>query len=258
MQRFEPLFKKYLNLIKSGKINFQDKEMKRFVLCFNGNIAVKKALKKDYQNTSAKKEAIKNFNFVKETYGQADSDEIRADLYTAFFTLVKRYKKMGRNFCGYLYNAYCYEVYRLIKKYIKDPTNIIYRKAEYEDIMQTYNETIIDECFEDRIYEDNMGLPDVSWISGESCSELFGMLEPFDRKLLIKYYLEDYNDRQMAEELGMHANTVNQQRRKAVLKLADALGISKEDIKHNRKSGKKALFAMLHQPKPKFSDAMIS
>ena len=109
--------------------------------------------------------------------------------------------------------------------------------------MQSVTEKVIEEdCFTDKIYENNVGIPDMTWISGQNCSELFQSLAPLDRKLLIKYYMEDYNDRQIAEEFGMHINTVNQKRRQAVVKLANILGISEEEIKRNRKSGKKALF----------------
>jgi DNA-directed RNA polymerase specialized sigma24 family protein len=58
--------------------------------------------------------------------------------------------------------------------------------------------------------------------------------------VLIKYYLEDWNDRQIAESLGAHINTVNQKRRDAVELLCEELGMNKDNIKRSRKSGKKA------------------
>ena len=88
-----------------------------------------------------------------------------------------------------------------------------------------------------------MGIPDLTWINGTSCSDIFQELEPLERKLLIKYYLEDYNDKQIAEEFSMHINTVNQKRRRAVIKLAQLMGVDEKKIKRSRKSGKQA---MLH------------
>ena len=55
--------------------------------------------------------------------------------------------------------------------------------------------------------------------------------------------MEDYNDRQIAELYAMHINTVNQKRRKAVIKLANTLGVDVSKIKRNRKSGRDALLA---------------
>ena len=69
--------------------------------------------------------------------------------------------------------------------------------------------------FEDKLFENEIGIPDISWVSGLGCSELFEQLTPLERKLLVKYYLEDYNDRQVAEGMGMHINTVNARRRSA-------------------------------------------
>jgi DNA-directed RNA polymerase specialized sigma24 family protein len=99
----------------------------------------------------------------------------------------------------------------------------------------------IDKSYEDNYYEDNTGIPDLSWISGQNCSDMFSELSIIDRKILIKYYLEEWNDRQISEEFGIHINTVNQKRRLAVQKVATSVGINIEDIKRNRRSGRRAV-----------------
>ena len=242
IQKFMPLFKKYFVLIKTGQIDFEDSEMKRFVLSFIGDPSLKTALKRDKQNAKFRHPILQKFNFVTETYGQLSEEDIMTDLQMLFLTLVKRYKQMGKNFCAYVYNAYCYEVSRHVKKFIKEPANIQYKNIEYEDYMQTAKDNVVEEAtLQDMTYENEMGIPDISWITGENCSEIFASLSPLERKLIIKYYLEDYNDRQIAEEFGMHINTVNQKRRRAVLALARANQIDEKSIKRNRKSGKKAM-----------------
>ena len=156
--------------------------------------------------------------------------------------LAKRYKNVGKNFCAYIYNVYCYEVSRHIKKVIKDPSSAHYRNVPYEEYAQACDVFKVEEyLLEDKIYEGITGMPDLSWINGTNCSDIFSMLSPLERKMLIKYYLEDYNDRQIAEEFGMHINTVNQKRRKAVLRLAQGNGIAASKIKRSRNSGKQAM-----------------
>ena len=145
---------------------------------------------------------------------------------------------MGKNFCAYIANAYGFEVSRHIKKFIKNPANIAYKNGEYEDYMQFCKDEIVENCFEDKIYENNLGIPDITWIMGTNCSDVFEVLTPFERKIILRYYLEDYNDRQIAEEFGLHINTCNQKRRQAVIKLAHTLGMSEKDIQRNRNSGK--------------------
>jgi len=241
LDKFKPLFNKYLALVRTGQIDFADPEMKRFVASFMGSPELKAALKRTRTTSKFCYPIHKAFNFVVETYGKLDPGEIMIDLQMLFLVLAKRYRQMGKNFCAYLYNAYGFEVSRHIKKFTKNPANIQYRKVTYEDYMQTYSERAVESCFEDKIYENSEGIPDITWISGESCSDLFQCLSTEERKLVIKYYMEEFNDRQIAEMFGMHINTVNQKRRKAVIKLAQVAGVDATKIRRIRKSGKKAL-----------------
>lgn len=244
IKKFYPLFKKYLVLLKTGQIDFNDTEMKMFVASFIDEDSLKKALRRRKQRTLFRQQIYQRFNFIKETYGSLPEDEIKIDIEMIFLEMAKRYKVMGRSFCGYLYNSFRYEVSRHIKKFTRNPLNIHYRNCEYEDYMKSTNDeeaSFEEDCLEDKFYENSVGIPDLSWISGTNCSDIFQCLTPLERKLLVKYYMEEWNDRQIAEEFSIHINTCNQKRRQAVAKLAAALGIHEEDIKRNRKSGKKAV-----------------
>ncbi|WP_025115958.1 RNA polymerase sigma factor [Lysinibacillus fusiformis] len=238
--KFNPLFKKYIILLKTGQINFKDQEMKQFVYSFLDDNKLKAELKKHKQKSEVKKEIYDRFNFIKETYGFLDEEEILIDLQVIFMTVARRYQQMGRSFCGYLYNCFRYEVYRHIKKFLKNPINIPYRHTQFEDYMKFIEEPSFEENYEDHFYEDNLGIPDLNWIQGETCSDNFKGLSVQERKIVVKYYLEDWNDRQISEEFGIHINTVNQKRRCATMKIAKELGLEVSEIKRNRKSGKKA------------------
>ena len=241
LHRFEPLFKKYFTLIRTGHIDFSDKEMKRFVYGFIGDPTLKAALKRQYATSEFCASISKAFNFVVETYAKLEDIDIITDLHMCFFILAKRYKQIGKNFCAYLYNVYNYEVSRHIKKYIKNPANIPYRQMEYEDYMQVYHEHDYENCLEDKFFEDSQGIPDETWINGSTCSDIFQCLTPEERKYIVKYYLEDFNDRQIAEQFGIYINSVNQRRRRAIFKLADKIGVDTRQIQRSRKSGKNAL-----------------
>lgn len=241
IERFNPLFKKYIILLKTGQINFKDQEMKKFVYSFLDDNRLKTELKKATQKTEVRKEIYDRFNFIKETYGALDEEELLVDLQVIFMTVAKRYKQMGRSFCGYLYNCFRFEVYRHIKKFLKNPINIPYRHTQFEEYMKFIEEPSFEDDYEDHFYEDNLGIPDFNWVLGDTCSETFKELSVHERKIIIKYYLEDWNDRQISEEFGIHINTVNQKRRQATLKIAKELGVDPSEIKRNRKSGKKAV-----------------
>lgn len=240
ISRFSPLFKKYVTLIKYGQIDFDDLEMKQFVWLFIDDYELKKALNRKKQTSEQKSEIYRKFNFVLETYGQLTEEDILSDLYMCFLTLGKRYKQTGKNFCAYVYNVYRHEVARHIKKFINNPLNIQYKNYRYEDCINGEHDVHIDSTYEDNYYESVTGLPDHTWITGQSCADTFSCLSPTQRKILIKYYLEDWNDRQISENTGSHINTVNQKRRDALDKLCEVLGVPKTELKRNRKSGKKA------------------
>ena len=241
LERFNPLFRKYMSLLRTGQIDFNDSETKLFVLSFVSDPSLKKALKRKKQKAEYRTEIYKTFNFIRETYGNLNEEEMLMDLQSILLIMAKRYKQVGKSFCAYIYNSYRYEVARHIKKFIKNPLNVPYKNVVYEDYMKTTTDQDVEDSFEDRFYENNIGMPDMTWVRGLTCSDTFTNLSPLERKVLVKYYLEDWNDRQISEEFGIHMNTVNSKRREAASKVAYTLGLTEEDIKRNRKSGKKAI-----------------
>ena len=235
IEEFEPLIKKYLLLLKTGQINFFDSDIKIFVSTFIDNPRLHRALKRQKSRSEFKSGIYKKFSFVVETYGQLPEEDIIIDLQMLLLTLAKRYKNVGKNFCAYVHNCYRFEVSRYIKKFIKNPLSTTYKNVEYEKI----DNYLPSESLEDSFYESNNDIPNMDWINGNVDIEAFNVLTPLERKIIVKYYAEKMNDKQIASLLGWHINTVNQKRRKAIDKLADALNISKSEIKRSRHSGSK-------------------
>lgn len=242
LEKFSPLFKKYINLLKTGEINFENTEMRLFLALFIDDIKLRKALySQKYLDRESKNLISQKFNFVVETYGQLDYTEIQADLYVIFFVLAKRYRKTTRSFCCYVYNTIRYEVFRLVQKYTRNPANIHYRNKSYELMAEEnpgflYTDTAEDD-FDGDIGFNSNGMPTANWFLGKDCSETFAVLTPMERKIISMYFLEHRNDRQIANTLGLHVNTANQKRHKAIEKLASRVGLSKSDAKRTRNSG---------------------
>ena len=238
LNSFYPLIRKYTLLVKTGRVDFTDMEQKQFVALFINEPDLKRALGRKRQSAHYKERIYHRFNFVKETYGTNDEGTIIVDLQLLVLNLAKRYKQKNKNFCGYIFNTYRYEVFRHIQAYTANPLNIGYRNIAYEDFMETTTEEAIEENeFEDSKYEENVGIPDFEWVNGETCSEKFKELSSIERKIIVKYYLEECNDRQIADALGIHINTVNQKRRYATEKLAELMEMDKDDVIRKRQSG---------------------
>lgn len=211
IERFEPLFNKYLRVIKKNEINLIDRETKSFVLSF-----VDKSTRELFPLN--KKEVVCKFKSIINIYGTLSEHEILSDQHEIFMKVLKRYKQVGRSFCGYLYNVYYHEMSRLIKKYVSTFASLDYKELkEYESI----DELLID-------YYDKKEVLYLDWISGSECAPVFKALSITDRKILIAYYLENKSDKQIGENFGIHINTVNQKRHKALLKLLDAMPNNKE------------------------------
>lgn len=237
LERFSPLFKKYLTLIKYNQIDFNDMEQKSFISLFVDDITLRRVLNRKVTPPSYKSDIYQKSNFIKETYGINNEEDIMYDLYICFLNIAKRYKQIGKNFCAYLYNVYKHEVARFIKAYIKNPLSIPYKNFQYEDFINGSEDAFLVEDKENSYYESITGLPDISWILGDTCSVEFLCLTPLQRKIIIKYYLEDWSDRQIAESLGVQTSSVNGKRRDALNTLCKYYNIDISSLKRMRKSG---------------------
>lgn len=240
LKRFEPLIKKYLNIFKGNQLDFTDSSVRIFCMTFMSEPQLKYALKRSTTAIRYRTEINSRFQFVRDNYGSRSSEEIRAELQLLLLNLARRYKPMGRNFCGYVANVYMFEVVRFVQKFLREVNNIAFKNVEYDEYMTSENERGYETIYEDKYYENSLGIPDISWISGLHCSDEFKALDNLERKILIKYYLEDYNDKQIAEMFGLHHNTVNQKRKHALKLIATELKIPFDQIKRSRKSGLKA------------------
>lgn len=73
-------------------------------------------------------------------------------------------------------------------------------------------------------------------------SPVFSFLNERDRKILVLYYAKNYHDKAISEAMGLHINTVNQARNRAVKQLRWKLGLYNEDRPvRQRRSGKKMI-----------------
>lgn len=237
LNRFTPLFKKYMLLIKHNQIDFNDMEQKSFVSLFMDDIALRRVLNRKVTPPSYRADIYMKSNFIKETYGSCSEQDIINDLYICFLKIARRYKQVGKNFCAYLYNVFKHEVARMIKSHIKNPLFIPYKNLQYEDYVNGAEDKYQIDIYEDTYYESYTGLPDMSWILGDTCGFEFVYLSPLQRKILVRYYLEDWSDRQIAESMGVQTSMINLKRRQALQVLCEEFDVDINNLKRTRKSG---------------------
>ena len=178
LNRFAPLFKKYMMLIKHNQIDFNDMEQKSFVSLFMDDITLRRVLNRKVTPPSYRSDIYLKSNFIKETYGSNSEQDIINDLYVCFLKIAKRYKQVGKNFCAYLYNVFKHEVARMIKGQIKNPLSIPYKNFQYEDYVNGTEDSYQVEIYEDTYYESYTGLPDLSWVLGDTPSSIYPHCAP--------------------------------------------------------------------------------
>ena len=68
---------------------------------------------------------------------------------------------------------------------------------------------------------------------------MFTYLTPIQRKILSKYYLEDWSDRQIAESIGVQTSSINGKRREALNLLCEFFDVDPNSLKRIRKGNVK-------------------
>jgi hypothetical protein len=224
IESFTPLFKKYIAMLRLGQISWTNTESRNFVKTFMQEKDLIYALKRTRISKELKERIEHRFKFITETYGKRPEDEIKLDLIECLLYLAKKYKQMGRSFCAYLYRAFLYEVQRFVKRYTSNPVNIHYRRLDYEEVMEAHEPTTNNDGSMEEAFANHLGIPDISWIQGKTCSDGFSELSPEQRKILVAYYLEEDSDRNIASDLGERMGTISKKRKEAILSLALKLG----------------------------------
>lgn len=229
IQAFKPYMSKYIKILCSGLLDLNDLDSRKFISLFIADAAVRRDLARALQPTHVRSEAYKSATLLARLCQPMDKEDIEQELALVLLILAKRYKKKGKkNFCGYVYNSYRYELQRRLADMTKDPivyradTNISYHDEENlavssgnelpKDIDST--DTTIRKAFEDEL--------DNSWVRGITCSEVFYKLTQFQRLIIKMHYYDGLSDPKIADKLGMHINTIFRQRRNAINKLRNA------------------------------------
>ena len=220
-EAFYPFLKKYFDLITNKKIVMRDKDTRRFLGLFVSDKSQRYSM-----HTPGKKSGRKTLyniaEFIAHLYSNMTDEDIMQELRISMLTLASRYERRpGKNFAGYVYNAFRYEIYRRIISHSKDPItfsakkNVSYNDNEYENEESDFTK-------DPRLHtsipslEITDGTLDNNWVMGHTCSEVFLSLNEFQRLILKFTYQDGMTDTAMQKKLGMHRHTIRQKRREAM------------------------------------------
>jgi RNA polymerase sigma factor (sigma-70 family) len=222
---FHPFLCKYLSLLKDNKFDIKNKDSRNFVCSFLAEADVRALLKKHWHSAETIAKAYNCIGYLNKVCEQYTSEDIYQELIVILLTLCKRYDiKKGKNFCGYVNNAFRYELSRKIKMITKDPIvfsasdNMNYNDLEYIDNVSPFEEN-------PKLYVNTPVLMeydntlDIDWVNGITCSDSFYNLERMERLILKCTYQDGMTDIQISEMIGVHRHTIRNKRIKAIEKL---------------------------------------
>lgn len=243
---FDPYFKKYIKLLKHAGIDLKDKDSRRFISLFISDAEARYGLVRRFQPKEARESAQKAAIMLKKLCEPYTEEDLKQDFCVILLNLCRRYVKKSKkkNFCGYLYNVFRYELHRRLAETTRDP--LTYSASNTVSFNDTEHLTPDVDLYDDgdRIdwtpvlkVEEDLGN---NWVRGLTCDKMFLDLTTLQRLIIKEAYMNGYSDYKIANDLGMHRNTILRNRMKAEDVIADSMGEEyitllhgKRDIKTN-------------------------
>lgn len=218
---------KYFDLLRYGKVDFKNKDIRRFIALFVADSNVRKSLIPFYQYTDTKAAAMKVVERLVKRFEQVDDEDLLQDLRLILLQQAKRYENTGKaNFCGYLYNSYRFAVLHYYKWLFED---LLHNErteltADVESIDESADVEVLDEWFfEDRYFEGEEEELGFDWIHNKTATFPFNRLSVYERTVLFLYYEKGMTDKEVSEITGFHQDTMFTHRKKIKAKLQELL-----------------------------------
>lgn len=210
---------KYFKMMRFGRMDFKNYDSRAFISLFFSD-AEGKEMRKSYQYMETKVKMRKKLQQIEKVMRSVPDDDIIQELIHILLVQAKKYRPKKRSFGAYLKNSFRYRLNDYVLKYMKsedifDNTDIEVAGIG-EDVAEDVESIIDPEDFTwDALkiqHEDELGN---AWVRGIHCSGRFKDMTPLQRLILRMNYMEKLSDREIADAMGMHINTIFRQRTNA-------------------------------------------
>jgi RNA polymerase sigma factor (sigma-70 family) len=217
VNQYKNFLNKYCTLFYSNTIDFRNYDIRCFLACYIEDKKLSNSLRRGkYHSSKTVAAAYKVLHYLRLKLRNHTYQELEHELLIPFLQCAKSYQPQGIGFAKYLYNSYRYELKRHLDRNIKldamDRHEILYRdiwvEDEWEEEELPEHLTIeMDEHFE---------LSDPNWIHGKKAGEPFSNLKPHERYILVKYYYEEYTDKEIARMLPYNPKSIHRIRMRLI------------------------------------------
>lgn len=256
--RFKTFLNKYCSLIKFGQYNLDHYSIRSFIKLFVAKPNDRSKINSYFANSAGRKSADEAVMRITGIFSSSSQEDTMQELYIIFFNMCSKYKDTKPSFHHYIKRNFHYYAYRHFEKITKDPIargHIAYKatsstidfsknlqEVEFAEILEDKSiEIEMDQLLEEVELYYNMKLSktptvkqkgisvydnaflNINWINGITCSNIFMVLTPFERKILVMWYVDNLTDTNIAEEFGVCRGTINKRRAIAKMKLKEAV-----------------------------------
>lgn len=223
--------KKYYELIRSGTVNFENKEVRKMMSLFFEDEEMRRSIVRRHQKSEVKKAVVKMAGLISTIMSNVEDDDLKQDLRMLLLKKASIYKKTKASvfFTGYLSTSFYFDIKNYIDSYKKSSDVLV---ARYEDVISLDEDKVQDESntvdvkeerLKDLIIDEPYEELGVNWIHGITSGDEFKDLTKLQRMIIKLYYQDGYTDKKISNQLCLHINTIFNQRKKACLKIEAAL-----------------------------------
>lgn len=221
---------KYYDLLRYGKIDFSNKDIRKFISMFAYDRELRNKLKPFYQYADTKAATIKIVLNLVDRFKKVEDEDLLQDLRLLLLQQAMRYEKQGEKitFCGYLYNSYRYAIVNNYKWLFQDllyspNTELVGDIAEYAHDESSDIEIEDAWFFEDVYFKNEKEELGFNWIHNTTATFPFNKLSVYERTILFLSYEKGNTDKEVAEITGYHEDTIFSHRKRIKAKLKDLL-----------------------------------
>jgi len=206
----------YVNLLKYNKFDIGNGKVHRFLSLF---LSSKLALKQYNYSSYARNMFINKAKYISKYFAEYTDDDIRNDIIIIILKLVKKYNSDRPFFILYINKVIHYYlknyVDRIIKSYLDyidideiEQNEIDYKVYSHFEMVENKldKERLIHNAIIPVVKNDNNTL-DLNWINGITPTNMFDMLQPVDREILLLYYVKNKTIKDICNSIGY--STIN-------------------------------------------------
>lgn len=237
IDHFNGFIETYVKFIQTGFLDTKQTHLRYFVCLFLKDSDARDHLKQNKGLTESDWHSIRSvIKYIKSYFYFYTKHDTYTELLIPFLKMAKKFVFDKLAFDAYTYYNYNLSIVHYLRELTREPNDY----AERMQILDGELGVIVDlKLLESHLLEMrdkhlDVDVHDLRFMRGDELSGVFSEMTNVQRYILVYYYVDGLNDREISEKLGLHKRSVYRARNKLVNQLKEML--LKGEIKCLRKS----------------------